>query len=203
MNRNFEHNLSYLVDQGYVAAQSFFTNGVEFILFREEGFRAAMFGLALNKNQKIEDMPILAKKLSQMDGGHNKFLESMYVWFCVRLPRYIWQEFDTYRVGMTKQSESTVHTIMKTSVVKEDFYQQDITEGYLQILNNCIHKKNYLKLKNKLPESFFQRRQLCTNYKTLRNIYKQRKTHKHEAWRDLCSFLINNLSHKEYIDGNA
>ncbi|MCK9240314.1 hypothetical protein [Desulfocurvus sp.] len=64
----------------------------------------------------------MAEKLAPLDKGHNKVLESMCVWLDVRMPRYWWQEFDTYRVGVTKQSESTMHILIRIALA--------VLEGY-------------------------------------------------------------------------
>ena len=54
-----------------------------------------------------------AVKLAHMDGGHNKFLESIQVWIDVDACRSWWSQMDTYRSGVTKQSDSTMHTLAK------------------------------------------------------------------------------------------
>lgn len=86
------------------------------VLF-EAGYEQALYGLSLSfKDRSISrktwwtadrfsSMRKLASKLYKMDGGHNKFLESIVVWLDVEASRAWWQEFDTYRIGTTKQSE--------------------------------------------------------------------------------------------------
>ena len=49
----------------------------------EAGYNAALHGLAHNKKQPIAKMSKVAQKLADLDGGHNKFLESIYVWLDV------------------------------------------------------------------------------------------------------------------------
>ena len=73
-----------------------------------------------NKDHIMTRLENVSKKLYNKDGGHNKFLESINVTISIKAPRYWWQEFDTYRVGMTKQSESTIHTIMKSKLTQEE-----------------------------------------------------------------------------------
>ena len=84
-------------------------------IMAECGVVEAMVGLSLSYGvgKSYEEMLEVAKKLYNKDGGHNKFLESIVVWLNIDAPRYWWQQFDTYRVGTTKQSGSTMHTIMK------------------------------------------------------------------------------------------
>lgn len=149
----------------------------------------------------------VASKLANKDGGHNKFLEAITVWLDIDAPRYWWQEFDTYRVGMTKQSESTIHTITRRLLTQEDF-NRDISQVALDHLNDLIEnwrasveKKDFwfAKIKEHLPEGFLQRRVVCTNYKTLRNIFFQRQNHKLPEWRTFISNVLNGVMEPSLI----
>lgn len=149
----------------------------------EQGFGWAMRGLALSYNKNPDDMPDVALRLGAMDRGHSKFLESIVVWIEVTAPLDFHIQLDTYRVGMTKQSESTMHTLMKTNLTQANF-QEPIPNSYLNYLNSCIDGGAPLHiLKKKLPCGFLQKRLLCTNYKTLKNIIQQRATHTLPEWR--------------------
>jgi len=103
-------------------------------IVNESGYHAAMLGLSLSYNKSLCAMYDVAKKLYNKDGGHNKFLESIQIWLDIKMPRYWWQEFDTYRVGVTKQSESTVHTVFKRELTQEDF-----TGGHLRCIGQIIY----------------------------------------------------------------
>lgn len=90
------------------------------------------------------------------------------------------------------------------------------TEGYmfspkscLEILINVLNacREKYLRTKEKkwwwqmiqlLPSSYNQRRTLMLNYETLANIYRQRKNHKLDEWRDFCQW-IKTLPYSELI----
>lgn len=180
-------------------------------ILKEAGYEEALLGLSLNKNQPLERMPQVLHKLATHDGGHNKALESIHVWIDITAPRYWWSEFDTYRVGTSKQSESTMHTITKRLLTKEDFEMEDVTPTTLAELNSLINAYNYeaqdkdekdeffFALKRKLPEGFLQRRVVSTNYKSLRNIYQQRKTHKLPEWDKFCSYVEKMLMFGEWL----
>lgn len=169
-------------------------------ILKEDGYIEALTGLSLSYNQRIDKMPEVALKLCDKDGGHNKFLESIVVWLDIKAPRYWWQQFSTYRAGVSTQSESTIHTLMKQELIQEDF-EFPISEELLEVLNECIKNKDFKELKNILPEGFLQRRIVCTNYKTLRNIISQRKTHKLDEWNKFCYYLLSNLKYKELMKG--
>lgn len=175
-------------------------------ILEESGFNWAMRGLARSHNQPVEKMPEVALKLAGKDGGHNKFLESIIVWFDVSAPRFWWSEFDTYRgeaddrlIRITKQSDSTMHTLKKRPLVQEDF-DCPILPEYLLYLNSLISSNSPIeKIKNALPDGFLQGRTICTNYKVMRNIILQRRYHTLPQWRVFCEFMQDNLMHSKYL----
>lgn len=182
------------------------------IVNEEAGFVHACMGLGLSygitsimdgKNvyiDKMDRLENLAKKLSKKDGGHDKFLESMVVWMSINAPREWWAQFDTYRVGTTKQSESTMHTIMKRHLEPTDF-MEGVDLQIIQLLNNAIDRKDFFYVKKNLPEGFLQGREVCTNYKVLKNIVQQRMNHRLPEWQYFIVQLENLLQHPEFIFG--
>lgn len=167
-------------------------------ILKEEGYEEALIGISLSYNAKLERMPERAVQLAKLDGGHNKFLESICVWLDITAPRYWWQQLDTYRIGVTKQSESTMHTLMKTPITK-DLFTDKVLPEIVELLEGLRIKGEFDTLKENLPEGFFQRRILCTNYKSLRHMYWQRKSHKLKEWQIFCNFLENNLQFFNFL----
>lgn len=171
----------------------------------------ALFGIGLSygitsdiKNvHQLKDTPEydrlmnVARGLAHKQGGHNKFLETIMFTLDVRAPRYWWQEFDAYRVGITKQSESTMHTIMARELTKDDF-EGAVFDDTLERLNAL--RRNYFITKERegsdsygahrefmfmkalLPEGFLQRRIVAVNAKALQNVYLQRRNHRLPEW---------------------
>ena len=178
----------------------------------EHGCLEALFGIGLSYGvtsdmpfesfyvkEDLDKMGKVSHSLAPLGHGHNKFLESMAVWIDVTSPRYWWSEFDTYRVGMTKQSESTMHTIKKRPLTKEDFIDDDIDEAILERVNEIIKSGDLHKIKRNLPEGFMQRRIVCTNYKVLMEINHQRKNHKLVEWHTFLDALKDQLLYPSYI----
>lgn len=137
----------------------------------------------------------LAEKLSGADGGHNKFLEQMQYWIVIDAPLYWWKQFDTYRIGVSKSSESTMYKMWKGGLVQEDF-EKPVYEETLEKLNKSIKKYNeepseelFMEIITNLPDGFLQTRLVNINAKALRNIYQQRHAHKLQEWRDFCKFI--------------
>jgi len=166
-------------------------------VLRESGYDEALLGISLSYNAPIESMPQRALKLAHLGGGHSKFLESIMVWIDITASRKWWSQFDTYRM-VTKQSESTMHTILKQPLTQEDF-NSPIPEGWLEHLNQLIGDRKLEELKDLLPEGFLQRRIVCTSYKTLQNIHAQRHTHKLTEWHTFCEKIIHGVGHPEFI----
>lgn len=77
----------------------------------------------------------------------------------------------------------------------------------INVLN--YYRKRYIETKNKrywwqmiqlLPSSYNQKRTIMLNYEVLANIYKSRKNHKLDEWRELCKWA-ESLPYSELITG--
>ena len=136
----------------------------------------------------------LARNLVKRGAEHAKFLRQIQVWADLTLPRYMWQEFDTYKFG-TKNSCSTMHTLHQRPFSIKDFYFG--CEGKMfyitkETINKIVDSLNYLRdkyqetteyayvieMKRILPESFLQLRSWNSNYAEILNMYRQRQDHK-------------------------
>lgn len=171
-------------------------------ILEEHGYRSALLGLCLSYNQDPDRMSNVAEKLRFKGDGHNKYLESIVVWMDMDAPRYFWQQFDTYRIGATKQSESTMHTVTARALQQDDF-EHPIPEAHLRHLNGLIAEENWQSVKQDLPESFLQRRVVCLNYMTLQRMIRQRKTHRLAEWRTFIDEVLCQAAHPELLDEGA
>ena len=182
---------------------------MEVIVKNESGYQPAVEGIGFSYGiTDFDRLKGVAYKLCDKDGGHNKFLESIQVWIEITAARYWWQEFDTYRVGTTKQSESTIHTLAKKQLTKKDF-EYPILSSQINYLNGLIslyktadnpHKKEILNLiKANLPEGYLQKRMVCTNYKTISNMMAQRKKHVLHEWHHFIEEVLKQLEHPELL----
>lgn len=177
-------------------------------VLKESGFYEALFGLSLSfdvispevitgesnllSNEKFLKMQKVAQTLAFRQGGHNKFLESMQVWMLIRGSLSFWKQFDTYRVGITKQSESTMHTLKKRQLTEQSFTKETF----------CIPTINHLsidEMRDNLPSGFLESRMVNVNYKTLQNIIHQRKNHKSKKWNTFIEMLLQQVEHPEYL----
>lgn len=160
----------------------------------ELGYTWAMLGLSLSYNQPVENMPEVALKLLKRGGSHTKYLESISVWLDITAPRYWWQQFDAYRVGVTKQSESTMHTILRRPLERGDF-ERPLAGAILDHLNRLIVMERFGQLKNDLPEGFLQRRINKTNYQALRRMIWQRRKGELYEWKVFIDAVLDQVEH--------
>ena len=156
----------------------------------------------------------LMQRLSNAGTEHRKYMRMMPVYVRITAPLYWWKEFDTYKVGTVANSCSTMHKIAEKEFVLDDFSHEhmdiaseaclETTIGYLNLF-----REEYLKTKDKdiwwqmiqlLPSSYNQTRNVMLNYEVLANIYRQRKNHKLDEWREFCKW-IESLPYKELITG--
>lgn len=140
------------------------------------------------------------RALAKQDGGHNKFLESIMVWVDIKAPLYFWKQFDTYRIGVTKQSKSTMHSIMKRDLTNDDF-ECGILPSYLAYLNDWREAGDFSMLVNDLPDGYLQTRRVCLSYKAIRHIIMQRSAHKLSEWDTLCTYFKNHLKYPRLLGG--
>ena len=110
----------------------------------------------------------LMQRLSNADTEHRKYMRMMPVYVRITAPLYWWKEFDTYKVGTVANSCSTMHKIAEKEFTLEDF------------------------------STYNQTRNVMLNYEVLANIYRQRKNHKLDEWREVCKW-IESLPYNELI----
>lgn len=150
----------------------------------------------------------LAQRLIKAGNEHRKFMRQIMVSVDITAPLYWWKEFDTYKVGTTANSTSTMHKLASTPITIDCFETDDydrtlsladhedplseiatFEEDVIYVLENIRQK--YLETKDKrywkelirwLPESWLQTRTITMDYENLRNMYFQRKNHKLTEW---------------------
>lgn len=150
----------------------------------------------------------LLKQLSRCDASERKFLRQIPILMVIEAPLYWWKEFDTYKVGTTSNSCSTMHTIMKKPFDYTMFSTDQLLmigevalDNYISELNNirnrwlecddspALKKKLWYNIIQLLPSSWMQKRTVSLNYEVLKNIYKQRRCHKLVEWRKFCDYI--------------
>ena len=156
----------------------------------------------------------LMKKLAHTGADHRKFMRMIVVYCDITAPLYWWKEFDTYKVGTVANSCSTMHKIHAREFTFDGFSHERMTDGCKDVLADIIEalnfeRDNYLETNDKaywenmiqlLPTSYNQKRTVMLNYEVLSNIYKSRKNHKLDEWREFCHW-IETLPYSGLITG--
>ena len=171
----------------------------------------------------------LMQRLSDAGTDHRKFMRMMPVYIRITAPLYWWKEFDTYKVGTVANSCSTMHKIQDKEFTMDDFSYEHLSVRSAVTLQNTIDDLNHYRNlyinggqdgvhdgipwifepKDKdiwwqmiqlLPSSYNQTRNVMMNYEVLANIYKSRKNHKLDEWREFCKW-IEELPYSELICG--
>ena len=158
----------------------------------------------------------LMRQLYKGGSEHRKYLRQIFVSMDITAPLYWWKEFDTYKIGTTADSCSTMHKIHAKEFELDDFshehlryeYQDDEDSYDLATwaehsLIETIDKLNrardlYLRSKDKkhwwlmiqlLPSSYNQRRTVTFTYENVVSMIRQRTGHKLDEWNDFVSIL--------------
>lgn len=162
----------------------------------------------------------LMQRLSNAGTDHRKFMRMLPAYVRITAPLYWWKEFDTYKVGTVANSCSTMHKIQAKEFTMDDFSCEHLMGGYLEQMRRIIddlnnarkyftvgdqffspgNKRDWWQMIQLLPSSYNQTRNVMMNYEVLANIYKSRKDHKLDEWRNFCKW-IEELPYSELITG--
>lgn len=137
----------------------------------------------------------LAKALIRGGSEHRKFLRQIFVSVDITAPLYWWKQMDTYRVGVTTNSTSTMHKLTAVPITMdciETDYESPQLNDFIATLENW--RQQYVETGDKLywemlirwlPEGWLQKRTVTMNYENLFTMCKQRRTHKLNEWSGL------------------
>lgn len=181
---------------------------------QEGGCWKNLDGVVIGKN----DLDLM-HRLYKAGTEHRKYLRQIFVSMDITAPLYWWKEFDTYKVGTTSNSCSTMHKIHSKPIELSDFSFEDyyiaevglnIEDYFINVIADCEELRQlFLKTKDKkywraliqlLPESYNQKRTITMNYENIINIIHQRTGHKLTEWQNLCKELKALPYIKEIMD---
>lgn len=177
----------------------------------------AAYGDKLNRYDFIIGQNDLALCLKLIKAGseHRKFLRMIHVQMDIVAPLYWWKEFETYKVGTTSNSCSTMHKIAAKPFELEDFstehlfdFMTDTITDSMEVLDTVISWLNFMREKylnnpsdknlwwqmiQLLPSSYNQRRTVDMSMETVLNILHQRSHHKLDEWIELCDTMLKQI----------
>jgi len=143
----------------------------------------------------------LAKKLIKAGSDHRKFLRQIFISAFIEVPRYIWTEFDTYKVNTVRNSCSTMHKLGARDLTCNDFQDGVVIDIVLDRLNELgrLYREDkkvsiLREMKQILPEGFLQGATYTMNYENAMNMYHSRKNHRMSEWSGeggICKWIEN------------
>lgn len=153
----------------------------------------------------------LMMKLVKGGSCHAKFRRMITVTMDITAPLYWWKEFDTYKVGTVRNSCSTMHKIQAKEFELDDFSHEHLLppsreQLFTTVTIMNVYREQYLETQDKemwwqmiqlLPSSYNQRATVQLNYEVLANMYKWRKDHKLDEWREFCREIKEQLPYSE------
>ena len=154
----------------------------------------------------------LLRRLTIAGPEHRKWNRMITVTMDITAPLYWWKEYDTYKVATVANSCSTMHKIQAKEFTLDDFSHEHLEEYPKWLLSEVIlelnkNRKDFNETKDKdywwqmiqlLPSSYNQKRTVHLNYETLGAMYRQRKHHKLDEWREFCN-VLERLPYSEFI----
>ena len=149
----------------------------------------------------------LMKKLAKAGRPHRKYLRMIHVSMDITAPDFFFKEFDTYRIGITENSTSTMHKLASRELTIDDFSLEDMpieeaeeivkhNEERRLLYKQTGEEKEWRALIEGLPMSYNYRRTVDMNYENVLNIIHQRTGHKLSEW----ATLIEELKKLPYME---
>lgn len=160
----------------------------------------------MSTSKSLQQDILLAKKLINRGSEHRKFLRQITVQLEIEASMTFWFEFDTYKVGVTSNSESFWNTIGTQRIFVSDnfvssFQSSKYLDEILVIINKYINEKSPSKesLRYLIPQGIKYRRIVTMTGEALLNIINQRQSHRLTEWIEFIND-VNMLLPADYRD---
>lgn len=150
----------------------------------------------------------LIKAVDNDNAAHGQFLSGILVSFDLTFTVKAWTEAERYKFLYFISSMSSMHRISKFDL--NSCFDGHVDERCKEVVGDLVEKYNaetnpeskkewYLMLLYSCPTGLKLTARVTTNYRCLRNIYKQRKNHRLPEWREFCEWLEILPHAKEFI----
>lgn len=164
---------------------------------------------------------LLNASVKDRSNSHSKFLRQIVLSVDITAGLHWWKEADTYKVGTTANSTSTMHKLATTPICLACFETGDMRSVDLgdvdgNYKDHIVHiiefletlRQRYLETKDKqywkelirwLPESWLQTRTVTANYQVIRSMYFDRRNHKLTEWSESFVDWVKTLPYAEEL----
>lgn len=182
----------------------------------ENSIKRAKYPMSTDTRTLNTDLTDGIKKLAQSGRGegHDQWLTGVVVQFDLTLTVKCWTEAERYHFLDFISSQSTMHRITRFDLDKA--YIEYVDPRIVEIMKEKVAlynemcaaevrdeeaiKEQYLRVLYSNPCGFKLTAGMTTNYRQLKTIYNQRKTHRLPEWRAFCEW-IHTLPMSELITG--
>ena len=190
----------------------------------EESVKGSKYPMAVDLSTVDGEVTDTTFRLAQAKAGsgHDNFLNGIIVQFDLTFTNKAWVEAERYHFLDFVSSQSTMHRITKLDldkayieytdpriieIMKEktkeyNDLQSDINdrkkEGKDVTTLSEIAAEKYLEILYSNPAGFRLTARMTTNYRQLKTIYAQRRTHRLPEWRAFCEW-IETLPYSQFL----
>lgn len=138
------------------------------------------------RSMRLADTPI--------GTGHDNFLCGITVHMTVTASVKWWQQFQRYHFADIVSSQSTMHKLPEMLEKGTARFHPEVDERIIGIVKRmALEGASLEKLAYSCPMGLEMTAAVTTNYRQLKTIYQQRKTHRLAEWRDFCHILAMEL----------
>lgn len=177
----------------------------------EESIRRAKYPMSTDVQSLNSELTKGIKSLGNSDrgSGHDQFLTGIVVQFDLTFTVKAWTEAERYHFFDFVSSQSTMHRItrfdldsayiqyvdqriidiMKEKVQDYNSYCEQFKDADVGSVADKVKKIKYLEILYSNPCGFKLTAGMTTNYRQLKTIYHQRKTHRLPEWREFCKWV--------------
>ena len=179
----------------------------------EDSVKGSKYPMATDISKVTNEITKTTENLAKVPTGtgHDNFLNGVIVQFDLTFTNKAWIELERYHFIDFISSQSTIHRITKFNLDNSyieyvdprmiDIMKEKVVE-YNKLLeenpDNPQLKDKYLEILYSNPAGFRLTAKMTTNYRQLKTIYQQRKTHRLPEWRAFCDW-IETLPHADWI----
>lgn len=196
----------------------------------DDAIIGSKYPMAVDLSKPTADITKTTLVLAQCETGtgHDQFLTGITVNFDLTFTNKAWVEAERYRFLYFVSSQSTMHRMAKFNY--DNAYIEYVDPRMIEIMKEKLNvynmmlkirddakangapektlieneeavKRAYLELLYSNPAGFKITAKMTTNYRQLKTIYQQRRTHRLPEWQAFCDW-IETLPHAEFITGN-
>lgn len=181
----------------------------------EEAIKGSKYPMATDLTKVNDEVTKTVERLAtcKTGEGHDNFLNGILVQFDLTFTNKAWVEAERYHFLDFISSQSTMHRICRFNL--DNSYIEYVDPRMIEIMKEKVSAYNELQVKDPFDESLKEKyleilysnpagfkltAKMTTNYRQLKTIYHQRRTHRLPEWQAFCDWL-ETLPHSEFIVG--